>query len=122
MFIDRSWGTNGIILPELKILFRDIEVIRLPGVINAWRWPVFRKAVDDTGRKKIIIAGISDATCLQFPSLDAILEGFDVHAVIDASDAEIQADWLIDEARQQHRTDGSTREKAQSMITRNLTL
>jgi nicotinamidase-related amidase len=122
-----DWGPNSIILPELKTLFPDIEIIRRPGVINAWRWPAFRKAVDDTGRKKLIIAGISDSTCLLFPSLDAVLEGFDVHAVIDASGAvsilereatiatlaqagvkvrnwwsiwaELQADWRIDEAK-----------------------
>lgn len=43
--------------------------------------------MEATGRKKLIIAGISDSTCLQFPSLDAVLEGFDAHAVIDASGA-----------------------------------
>jgi len=80
-----DWGPNGPILPELQTLFPNIEVVRRPGVINAWRWPAFRKAVDDTGRKKLIIAGISDSTCLQFPSLDAVLEGYDVYAVIDAS-------------------------------------
>jgi nicotinamidase-related amidase len=123
----RDWGPNGVILPELKTLFPDVKVIRRPGVINAWRWPAFRVAVDNTGRKRLIIAGISDSTCLQFPSLDAVLEGFDVHAVIDASGAvsvlereatiatlaqagvkvrnwwsvgaELQADWRIDEAK-----------------------
>ncbi len=122
-----DWGPNGTILPELKTLFPDVEVIRRPGVINAWRWPAFRKAVDSIGRGKLIIAGISDSTCLQFPSLDAVLEGFDIHAVIDASGAvsvlereatiatlapagvkvrnwwsigaELQADWRIDEAK-----------------------
>lgn len=122
-----DWGPNGSILSELQALFPNVKVIRRPGVINAWRWPAFRKAVDETGRKKLIIAGISDSTCLQFPSLDAILEGYDVHAVIDASGAvsalereatiatlaqagvkirnwwsvgaELQADWRIDEAK-----------------------
>jgi nicotinamidase-related amidase len=122
-----DWGPNGSILPELQTLFPNIEIIRRPGVINAWRWPAFRKAVDDTKRKKLIIAGISDSTCLQFPSLDAVIEGFDVHAIIDASGAvsvlereatvatltqagvkvrnwwsvgaELQADWRIDEAK-----------------------
>jgi len=122
-----DWGPNGQILPELKTLFPDVKIIRRPGVINAWRWPAFREAVDATGKKKLIIAGISDSTCLQFPSLDAVLEGFDVHAVIDASGAvsvlereatiatlaqagvkvrnwwsvgaELQADWRIDEAK-----------------------
>lgn len=30
-----DWGPNGTILPELKTLFPDVEVIRRPGVINA---------------------------------------------------------------------------------------
>ena len=44
-----DWGPNGPIIPELKTLFPEIEVIRRPGVINAWRWPAFRKAVDGIG-------------------------------------------------------------------------
>ncbi|ACL16259.1 isochorismatase family protein [Methanosphaerula palustris] len=83
----RDYGPNAPILPELKQIFPDVTVIRRTGVINAWRWPAFRRAVEETGRKKLIIAGISDGTCLQFPSLDAVKEGFDVHAVIDASGA-----------------------------------
>lgn len=122
----RDYGPNAPLLPELKEIFPDVAVIRRTGVINAWRWPAFREAVEHTGRKKLIIAGISDSTCLQFPSLDAIKEGFDVHAVIDASGAvstiereatvatlaqagvkirnwwsvgaELQADWRRDEA------------------------
>lgn len=122
-----DWGPNGPIIPELKELFPDVKVIRRPGVINAWRWPEFREAVEATGREKLIIAGMTDATCLQFPALDAILEGFDVHGVIDASGAvskierestisvlsqagvkvrnwwsvaaELQADWRRDEAK-----------------------
>jgi nicotinamidase-related amidase len=74
-------------LPELRKLFPDISVIRRTGVINAWRWPEFREAVDSLDRKKLIIAGLTDSTCLQFPALDAVLEGFEVHGVIDASGA-----------------------------------
>jgi nicotinamidase-related amidase len=77
-----DWGPNGPILPELKELFPDIEVLRRPGVINAWRWPEFRKAVDSLERKKLIIAGMTDSTCLQFPALDAVTEGYDVHGVM----------------------------------------
>lgn len=122
-----DWGPNGPILPELKDLFPDVTVIRRPGVINAWRWPEFHEAVDSLERKKLIIAAMTDSTCLQFPALDAVLEGFDVHGVIDASGAvskhekdaaisvltqagvkvrnwwsvaaELQADWRRDEAK-----------------------
>lgn len=82
-----DWGPNGPILPKLKELFPDIEVIRRPGVIKAWRWPEFRTAVDSLERKKLIIAGMTDSTCLQFPALDAVTEGYDIHGVIDASGA-----------------------------------
>lgn len=81
----RDWGPNGQILPEIEALFPDVKIIRRPGVINAWRWPEFRKAVEATGRKKLIIAGVTADTCLMFPALDAVLDGYDVYGVIDAS-------------------------------------
>jgi nicotinamidase-related amidase len=84
----RDWGPNGVIIPELKALFPDVAVIRRPGVINAYRWPAFREALEATGRKKVIVAAVTDSTCLQFPSLDMVLDGYEVHAVIDASGAE----------------------------------
>jgi nicotinamidase-related amidase len=81
-------GPNGVIVPELTALFPDVEVIRRPGVINAYRWPPFREALEAIGGKKVIIAAVTDSTCLQFPSLDMVLDGYEVHAVIDASGAE----------------------------------
>ncbi len=81
-------GPNGQIIPELKELFPDVEIIRRPGVINAYRWPAFREAVEATGRKKVINAAVTTTTCLQFPALDMVLDGYDVHGVIDASGSE----------------------------------
>ena len=49
-------------MSALKELFPDVAVIRRTGVINAWRWPAFRMAIEATGRKKLIIAAISDST------------------------------------------------------------
>lgn len=84
----RDWGPNGQILPELAALFPDNEVIRRYGVINAYRWPAFREALEATGRKKVIVAGVTTSTCLQFPALDMVLDGYEVHGVIDASGSE----------------------------------
>ncbi len=84
----RDWGPNGRILPEIAALFPDVEVVRRPGVINAYRWPPFRAALEDTGRRQVVIAAVTDSTCLQFPSLDMVADGYEVHAVIDASGAE----------------------------------
>ena len=71
----RDWGPNGQIIPELKELFPDVEIIRRPGVINAYRWPAFREAVEATGRKKVFVAAFTTTTCLQFPALDMVLDG-----------------------------------------------
>jgi nicotinamidase-related amidase len=84
----RDFGPNGQILPELKALFPDVPVIRRTGTINAYRWPLFRAALEATGRRKVIIAGVSTTTCLQFPALDMVADGYDVYGVIDASGSE----------------------------------
>jgi hypothetical protein len=49
---------------------------------------VFRQALEATGHKKVIIAGVSTTTCPQFPALDRVADGYDVHGVIDASGSE----------------------------------
>ena len=52
--------------------------------INSWEDVEFRKAVKDTGRKKLIMAALWTEACLTFPALDALKEGYEVYAVIDA--------------------------------------
>ncbi|NRB39999.1 MAG: isochorismatase family protein [Pseudomonadales bacterium] len=77
-------GPNGPIMPEiLQILGND--VIERPGEINAWKNPEFKQAIEATGRKKIIMAGVVTDVCLMFPAISAVAEGYDVYAVVDAS-------------------------------------
>ena len=78
-------GPNGPLMPDLIKVFPDIKVIRRKGEINAWDDPDFKKAVENTGRKKLIVAGISTDVCLLFPILSAISEGYDAYAVFDSS-------------------------------------
>lgn len=52
--------------------------------INAWEDADFKKAVEATGRKKLIIAALWTEACLTFPTLDAIREGYEVYPVVDA--------------------------------------
>ncbi|MDP9437615.1 MAG: isochorismatase family protein [Actinomycetota bacterium] len=133
-----DWGPNGPILPELAGMFPDEEVVRRPEVINAYRWPAFREAVEATGRKKVIIAAVTTTTCLQFPALDMVLDGYEVHGVLDVSGsesamareaavatlaqsgtkirtwfsvaAELVADWRLDEAEGWPLAAGAVRE------------
>jgi nicotinamidase-related amidase len=55
------------------------------GIVNAWADPKFSAAVEATGRKKLIMGGVTTDICLIFPSISAVQAGFDVQAVIDAS-------------------------------------
>jgi nicotinamidase-related amidase len=63
----------------------------LPGVpeidrttLNSWEDPDFRAAVERTGRRKLIIAGLWSEICVAFPVLDAIADGYEVYFVADA--------------------------------------
>ncbi|WP_219060564.1 isochorismate family cysteine hydrolase YcaC [Pseudomonas sp. UMAB-08] len=78
-------GPNGPLVPELKAMFPDAPYIPRPGQINAWDNADFVKAIKDTGRKQLIIAGVVTDVCVAFPTLSAIAEGFDVFVVTDAS-------------------------------------
>lgn len=48
----------------------------------------FRTALEATGRRIVIIAAVTTSTCLLFPSLDMLADGYEVHGVIDASGSE----------------------------------
>jgi len=70
-------------IPALKeILSDNVEIDRTQ--INSWEDIEFRKAVEATGRKKLIMCGLWTEVCLAFPSLDAMRAGYEVFPVVDA--------------------------------------
>ena len=78
---------QGPLLPELAELLPDeyARRVRRAGRVNAWTDPAFRAAVDATGRRQLIMAGVTTDVCLVFPAIDAAAEGYRVQAVLDAS-------------------------------------
>lgn len=78
---------QGPLMPELAELLPDAYARRVKraGVVNAWTDPAFRDAVLATGRRNLVMAGVTTDVCLVFPSIDAVHEGFRVQAVMDAS-------------------------------------
>jgi nicotinamidase-related amidase len=74
----------GPIIPELTEALAGISIINRT-TVNAFDEPRFAKAVEATGRKKLIIAGVSTEVCLAFPAIHATGVGYDAYAVIDAS-------------------------------------
>lgn len=78
-----SAGPNGPFLPEVTALFPEVPIIDR-SLVNAWDDARFVDAVKKTGRRKLIIAGISTEVCTCFPALAAVREGYEVYAVVDA--------------------------------------
>lgn len=78
-------GPNGPLMPELKEMFPQVKPVFRPGPIDAWADPEFVKAVEATGKKKLIMAGVTTDVCLYFPVLSALAAGYEVWAVYDAS-------------------------------------
>src|SRR3954452_10999967 len=78
-------GPNGPVLPQISQILPQVPIIARPGEINPWDNPQFLEAVKKTGRKQLIMAGVSTDVCLAFPALAAAAEGYEVYAVIDAS-------------------------------------
>jgi nicotinamidase-related amidase len=69
--------------PELKDVLADsVEIDRTQ--INAWEDVDFRRAVEETGRKKLIMTALWTEVCLAYPALDAMRAGYEVFPVVDA--------------------------------------
>lgn len=80
-----SDGPNGPFVPEVIQILPNAPVISRPGQIDAWDNADFVEAVKKTGRKKIIMSGITTDVCVAFATLSAIDAGYEVYVVVDAS-------------------------------------
>jgi nicotinamidase-related amidase len=76
-------GVNQATVPELREALLDVREIDR-STLNAWEDEDFVAAVKQTGRKKLVIAGLWTEVCVAFPTLDALESGYDVYPVIDA--------------------------------------
>lgn len=74
---------SGPMNASIADIFKGQELIDRTS-INAWVDGKFRKAIESTGRKKIIIAGLWTEACVLFPSLDMLKAGYEVYIPTDA--------------------------------------
>ena len=65
-------------------IFPDVTPIDRTST-HAWSHPEFRAAIDATGRKKLIMAGLVTEVCLAQSVLAALKEGYEVYFVPDCS-------------------------------------
>ena len=78
-------GPNGPLIKEVEELAPHAVYVSRKGEISAWDNEDFVRAVEATGKKTLVIAGIWTSVCVMLPALDALAAGYKVYAVIDAS-------------------------------------
>src|SRR6266705_6543630 len=77
---DSMWGPT---FPELVEALPEIDIIDR-ATVNAWDDPRVSKAIEATGRRKLIFAGVSLEVCAAFPAITAIGRGYDAYVAVDA--------------------------------------
>ncbi|MDR1100846.1 MAG: isochorismatase family protein [Clostridiales bacterium] len=53
--------------------------------LNAWEDANFKAAIEGTGRKKVILAGLWTEVCVTLPALSMMRDGYEVFVAVDAS-------------------------------------
>jgi nicotinamidase-related amidase len=95
---------QGPISPALQKVLPDAYKARVKrqGIVNAWGDPIFSAAIAATGRKNIIMGGVTTDICLVFPSISAVQEGYNVLAVMDAGGSSYEIQEEMAQRRMMH--------------------
>ena len=59
--------------------------VKRAGIVNAWDDPNFIAAIEKTGRRQLIMGGVTTDVCLIYPTISAVESGYAVQAVLDIS-------------------------------------
>ena len=78
---DSMWGPT---FPELVDALPGVEIIDR-STVNAYDDARVARAIEKTGRKKLIFAGLSLEVCAAFPAMTAVSKGLDAYVAVDAS-------------------------------------
>lgn len=74
---------SGPLAPEITEVFPGQKIFDRTS-INAWLNADFRKAVESTGRRKIVVAGLWTEACVLFPTLEMLKADYEVYVPTDA--------------------------------------
>jgi nicotinamidase-related amidase len=77
---DSMWGPT---IPELREALSGVEIIDRSSV-NAFDDVQVARAIETTGRRKLIFAGLSLEVCAAFPAMTAVKQGLDAYVAVDA--------------------------------------
>src|SRR5881296_3387431 len=73
---------SGNIWPQIQSIFPSQQPIERSSM-NSWDDKNFIKAIEGTGRKKIVLTGLWTETCVAMPTVQAIRDGYEVYVVED---------------------------------------
>jgi len=73
---------SGNMWPQIQAIFPGQKPVERSSM-NSWDDANFVAAVQKTGRKKIVLAGLWTETCVALPTVQAIDDGYDVYVVED---------------------------------------
>jgi nicotinamidase-related amidase len=73
---------SGPLFPQVQAVLPDLKSMERRSM-NAWEDEVVRTAVQATGRKRILLAGLLTEACVSFPALSALKDGYEVFVVGD---------------------------------------
>src|SRR5437660_4271080 len=73
---------SGQIWPHLRAVFAGQEPIERSSM-KSWDDKNFVAAIEKTGRKKIVLAGLWTEVCIAFPTVQAIRDGYEIYVAED---------------------------------------
>ena len=73
---------SGYVWPQLLDVFPGQEVIERTSM-NSWDSMEFRKAIEATGRKNIILTGLWTEVCIAWAAIDMLAAGYTIYVVED---------------------------------------
>lgn len=80
---------SGYIWPQLLDVFPGQEVVERTSM-NAWDDGGFRRAIEVTGRKNVLLTGLWTEVCVAWPAIEMIGAGYNVYVVEDCCGATSQ--------------------------------
>jgi len=77
---------SGYVWPQLLDVFPGQTVVERTSM-NSWDDEGFRKAIEATGRKNILMTGLWTEVCVTWPTIEMLAEGYNIYVVEDCCGA-----------------------------------
>jgi nicotinamidase-related amidase len=77
-----SKSFSGTMWPQIQAIYPDRTPIERSSM-NSWDDKNFVAAIEKSGKKKILLAGLWTETCITLPTIQAIHDGYEIYVVED---------------------------------------